>query len=41
MTFGRGPLLLQKYITLQKVSKNYPSDIEVHDMKRERFNMSR
>ena len=28
MTFGRGALLLQKYIILQKVGKNYNSDIE-------------
>ena len=29
MTFGRGPLLLQKYTILQKVGKNYhDSDIE-------------
>ena len=28
MTFGRGPLLPQKYIIIQKVGKNYHSDIE-------------
>ena len=28
MTFGRGVLLLQKYIILQKVGENYHSDIE-------------
>ena len=28
MTFGRGPLLLQKYIILEKVGKNYYSDTE-------------
>ena len=40
--FGKGPFLLQKYIILQKVGKNkYHSDIEVHDMNRERFNMFR
>ena len=28
MTFGRGPLFLQKYIILQKIGKTYHSDIE-------------
>ena len=41
MKCGRGPLLLKKYLILEKVGKNYHSDIEVHDMNRERFNMSR
>ena len=41
MTFGRGPLLPQKYIIIQNVGKNYHSDIVVHDKNRERFNMSK
>ena len=40
MTFGRGPLLPQKCIIIQKVGKNYHSDIEIRDMNSERFNMS-
>ena len=42
MTFGRGPILLQKYLILQKVGKNYTIvTLKVYDMNRERFNMSR
>ena len=41
MTFERCPLLLQKYIILQKVGKKYLETLNVHEMIRERFNMSR
>ena len=41
MTFERGPLLQQKCKILQNVGKNTLMTLKVHDMKRERFNMSR
>ena len=41
MMYGRGPLLLQKYIIAQKMIKTTIVTLKVRDMNRERFNMSR
>ena len=42
MTFGRGPLLPQKYKILQKRrEKTTKVTLKVHDKNRERLNMSR
>ena len=41
MTFGKGPLLPQKYNILQKRRKTTKVTLTEHDMNRERFKMSR
>ena len=41
MTFGRGPLLLQKYIIFSKKAvKTTMLTLKVNDMNRERFNFT-
>ena len=37
----KGSIITAKIYNSSKIDKNYHSGIEVHDMNRERFNMSR